>query len=170
LRPDVLSVVGRYADSQTWEKLHRLGLKTTSIEEKQSYYEALGNVIDPRLAPRTMAIALSDELPTSRAAQLLPLFARNGEHPELVWEYARAHMKELLAKQDALSINNFAPGLVIFSSSPKDAEALQKFAKTNLPDSSSKDVAKAVDEIEFRAELRERLDSQLTSWIESQTR
>jgi hypothetical protein len=59
---------------------------------------------------------------------------------------------------------------VIFSSSPKDAEALQKFAKTNLPDSSSKDVAKAVDEIEFRAELRERLDSQLTSWIESQTR
>jgi aminopeptidase N len=170
LRPDVLRVVGRYADSQTWEKLHRLGLKTTSIEEKQSYYEALGNVIDPRLAPRTMAIALSDELPTSRAAQLLPLFARNGEHPELVWEYARAHMKELLAKQDALSINNFAPGLVIFSSSPKDAEALQKFAKTNLPDSSSKDVAKAVDEIEFRAELRERLGSQLTSWIESQTR
>jgi aminopeptidase N len=170
LRPDVLRVVGRYADSQAWEKLHRLGLKTTSIEEKQFYYEALGNVIDPRLAPRTMAIALSDELPTSRAAQLLPLFARNGEHPELVWEYARAHMKELLAKQDALSMNNFAPGLVMFSSSTKDAEALQKFAKTNLPDSSSKDVAKAIDEIEFRADLKERLRPQLKSWIESQTR
>jgi aminopeptidase N len=170
LRPDVLRVVGRYADSQTWEKLHRLGLKTASTEEKQFYYEALGNVLDPRLAPRTMAIALSDELSTSRAAQLLPYFARNGEHPELVWEYARAHMKDLLAKQDALSINSFAPGLMIFSSSAKDADALQKFAKANLPASSTKEVAKAIDEIGFRADLKERLRPQLKSWIESQAR
>jgi aminopeptidase N len=170
LRPDVIQVVGRYADAQTWDKLHRLGLKTTSIEEKQIYYEALASVIDPRLASRTMAIALSDELPTSRAAQLLPLFARNGEHPELVWEYARAHMKELLAKQDALSINSFVPGLVMFSSSPKDAENLQKFAQTDLPKTNRKDVAKAVDQIEFRADLKERLRSQLESWIKSQSR
>ena len=34
-------VVGRYADEKTWEKLHELGLRTTSIEEKQNYYNAL---------------------------------------------------------------------------------------------------------------------------------
>src|SRR5439155_19803896 len=37
LRPAVFSVVGRYADENTWTKLHELGLKTTSIEEKQNY-------------------------------------------------------------------------------------------------------------------------------------
>ena len=79
-------------------------------------------------------------------------------------------MKELLAKQDALSINSFAPGLLMFSSSPKDAEMLQQYAKTNLPDSSARDVAKAVDQIAFRAEFKERLRPQLKSWIDAQER
>ena len=170
LRADVLTVVGRYSDSGAWEKLHRLGLKTTSTEEKQFYYDALASVIDPRLAPRAMAIALSDELPSSRAAALLPFFSRHGEHPELVWDYARNHMKELLAKQDSFSVNSFAPDLVMFSSSPKDAEALQKYARANLPDTSNKEVTKAVDEIQFRAELKDRLRPQIKNWIDSSAR
>jgi aminopeptidase N len=170
LRPDILSVVGRYADSQTWEKLHQLGLKTTSTEEKQQYYEALASAIDPRLASRTLAISLTDELPTSRAAFLLPFVARYGEHPDLAWEYAQAHMKELLAKQDSLSINSFAPGLFNFSSEPKDAETLEKYARTNLPAAAGKSVARAVDEIGFRAELKGRLIPQLTRWTETQYR
>src|SRR5262245_38293501 len=36
LRPAVLAVAGRFADEETWNKLHELGLKTTSIEEKQN--------------------------------------------------------------------------------------------------------------------------------------
>jgi aminopeptidase N len=170
LRPAILGVVGRYADSQTWEKLHRLGLKTTSTEEKQNYYEALGSAIDRHLAARTLAIALTDELPTSRAAYLLPFVARYGEHPDMVWDYAREHMKELLAKQDALSANTFAPGLFTFFSEPKDAEMLEKYARTNLPESAGKSVAKAVDEIGFRAELKTRLLPQLTSWTETKNR
>ncbi len=170
LRPAILGVVGRYADSQTWEKLHQLGLKTTSTEEKQNYYEALAGAIDPQLASRTMAIALTDELPTSRAAYLLPFVARYGEHPDLVWDYARGHMKELLAKQDALSVNSFAPGLFTFFSKPKDAEMLEKYARTNLPESAGKSVAKAVDEIGFRAEFKTRLLPQLTSWTETKYR
>jgi aminopeptidase N len=36
LRRSVFGVVGHYADEATWNKLHELGLKTTSIEEKQN--------------------------------------------------------------------------------------------------------------------------------------
>src|SRR6202008_2476345 len=53
LRPSVLAVVGRYADEKTWSKLHELGLKTTSIEEKQNYYSALAESIDPSLVKKT---------------------------------------------------------------------------------------------------------------------
>ena len=77
LRPDILGVVGRYADSQTWEKLHKLGLKTTSTEEKQYYYEALARAIDPQ--PRFSAPCpslLRTNCPTSRAAYLFPFVAR----------------------------------------------------------------------------------------------
>jgi aminopeptidase N len=170
LRPDIFAVVGRYADAQTWEKLHKLGLKTTSTEEKQNYYEALANAIDPKLVRRTIPLALTDELPTSRAAYLLPLVARQGEHPDLVWEFAREHMKELVAKQDALGSNGFAAGLFTFFSDPKEAQVLQKFAKTDLPPAATNAVEKAVDEIGFRAEFKPRLIPQLKSWIEKRSR
>ncbi len=167
LRPAIFSVVGRYADSPTWEKLHRLGLKTNSAEEKQYLYEALASAIEPRLIQRTIAIALTDELPTSRAAALLPLAARRGEHPELVWKYAQENMKALLAKQDALGVNSYAAGLFTFFSNPKDAATLERYAKTNLPPSSAPSVAKAVDEIGFRAEFKQRLVPQLNAEIEA---
>ena len=170
LRADVLMVVGRYADAQTWEKLHRLGLKTTSTEEKQNYYEALASAIDPRLTSRTMPIALTDELPTSRAGYLLPYVARYGEHPDVVWEYAREHMKGLLAKQDALSVNSFAPGLFAFFSDQKDAEMLEKYARTDLPQAAGKAVAKTADEIRFRADFKARLLPTLENWMEAQSR
>ncbi|MEY2505226.1 MAG: hypothetical protein QOG27_1506, partial [Verrucomicrobiota bacterium] len=57
LRAAVLAVVGRSADEATWNKLHELGLKTTSIEEKATYYNALAAATDPKLAARTLEIA-----------------------------------------------------------------------------------------------------------------
>ena len=170
LRPTIFAVVGRYADSGTWKKIHELGLKTTSTEEKQYYYEALGNAIDPKLIARTIALALTDELPTSRAALLLPFVARQGEHPELVWEFAQENMKALLAKQDALGVNGFAAGLFPFFSALKDAETLERYAKTNLPAEARKAVAKAIDEIGFRAEFKQRLVPQLNAWMEQGAR
>src|SRR5207245_9542609 len=67
LRPPILAVVGRYADEATWNQLNELGLKTTSTEEKQNYYDALAGAIDSNLVKKTLPIALTDELPTSRA-------------------------------------------------------------------------------------------------------
>ena len=170
LRADIFAVVGRYADARTWEKLHQLGLKTTSTEEKQNYYEALAGAIDPRLIRRSLPLALTDELPTSRAALLLPFIARQSEHPDLVWDFAREHMKELLAKQDALGANGFAAGLFTFFSDPKEAQVLQAYAKTELPPSAANAVEKAVDEIGFRAEFKPRLIPQLKNWIEKGSR
>jgi len=165
LRPPVLAVVGRYADEATWTKLHDLGLKTTSIEEKQNYYDALASALDPRLAARTLEISLGDELPTSRATYLVAKVARQSEHPEVAWTFAKAHMKELLAKIDALGINSYAAGLFTFFSDAGRIAELQGFAKSALPPTAAKDVAKAVDEVGFRAELKPRLVTQIASWI-----
>jgi hypothetical protein len=112
-----------------------------------------------------MAIALTDELPTSRAALLVPFVAREGEHPALVWQFAREHMKALLAKQDAVGAESFAPSLFTFFSDTNDAEALASYAKTNLPASATKAVEKTIDEIGFRAAFKKRLMPELKSWI-----
>jgi len=75
-------------------------------------------------------------------------------------------MKALLAKTDALGANSYAPSLFTFFSEPSRVNELKAYAKTNLPPTSAKEVAKAVDEMEFRAEFKGRLASQLTAWID----
>ena len=170
LRPLVFQVVARFADEKTWNKLHELGLKTTSIEEKQNYYDALASVADPKLARKTLQIALTDELPTSRALYLVPKVARDGGDADLVWQFAKAHMKELLAKSDALGGSRFAPGLFTFFSDAARVDELKAYAKDNLPPESARDVAKAVDEISFRAEFKKRLVEQTAKWAGSAPR
>jgi aminopeptidase N len=167
LRHVCFSVVGRYGDDATWNKLHELGLKTTSIEEKQNYYDALAHAIDPKLIAKTLQVALTDELPTSRAVFLVGKVARYSDHPEVAWQFAKANMKALLAKTDALGINSYAPSLFTFFSDIARSGELKAYAKGNLPATSAKEVAKAVDEIEFRSTFKARLVPQLSAWIES---
>jgi aminopeptidase N len=166
LRHPVLGIVGHYADEATWNKLHELGLKTTSAEEKQNYYDALACATDPKLVKKTLPIALTDELPTSRAIFLVGKVARWSDHPELAWQFAKANMKALLAKADALAINSYAPSLFTFFSDRSRSDELKAYAKANLPASSAKEVAKAADEVEFRSEFKARLIPQLVAWID----
>jgi aminopeptidase N len=165
LRAPVFAVVGCYADEATWDKLHELGLKTTSIEEKQNYYDALACAIDPKLAARTLEISLGDELPTSRAIYLVSKVARQSEHPEVAWQFAKAHMKQLLAKTDALAANSYAPGLFTFFSDAARVSELERYAKSDLPPTAAKDVAKAIEEVGFRAEFKPRLLTQIAAGI-----
>ncbi|HEU0208303.1 MAG TPA: M1 family metallopeptidase [Candidatus Udaeobacter sp.] len=166
LRPAVLAVVGRYADEKTWDKLHELGLKTTSSEEKQNYYIALTEATDPKLVKKTLSIALTEELPTSRAVFLVGRVARNSDHPELAWEFAMANMKILLGKVDAAGMNRYTPSLFTFFSDESRAGELTAYAKKNLPVASAPEVAKAVDEIQFRAEFKKRVVAQLKVWMD----
>ncbi len=167
LRAPVLAVVGRYADEKTWNKLHELGLKTTSIEDQQNYYEALACATDPKLVKKTLAIALTDELPTSRAIFLVSRVARDSGHPEIAWEFAKANMKALLAKVDAAGANRYAPSLFTFFSDGSRANELKDYGEKNLAPASAPEVAKVVDEIQFRAEFKHRIVSQLPALIHS---
>ncbi len=162
LRPAVFAIVGRYADDKTWNQLHELGLKTTSVEETQNYYNALAGAIDSKLVKRTLPIALTDELPTSRAIFLVSKVAHDSDHPDMAWAFAKANMKALLAKTDALGANRYAPSLFTFFSEDSRATELKTYAHTNLPAESAPEVAKAVDEIQFRSEFKARLAAQLT--------
>lgn len=163
LRGPVLAVVGRYADVATWTKLHELGLKTTSIEEKQNYYDALAAAVDPKLAERTLAIALTDELPSSRAVFLVPRVARETGHAELVWRFAKTNMKALLKKSDALGALSYPPSLFTFFSDRARVDELEAYAKAELAPAAAKEVAKAADEIGFRADFKKRITEQLAA-------
>jgi aminopeptidase N len=162
LRPAVLDVVGHYADESTWNKLHQLGLKTNSVEEKQYYYAALAGAQDSKLAARSLQLALTNELPTSRALAIVPLVARDSGHPDMAWDFAKKNMKQLLSKADALGVNSYAPGMFTFFSDPARIAELKRYAEANLPAGSRKAVEEAADEVSFRAEFKTRLMQQIS--------
>jgi aminopeptidase N len=164
LRGPVLKVVGRYADEATWNKLHEFGRKTSNAEERENCYAALTATTDPKLVQRALQIALTDERPTSRAVYIVPTVARDSGHPEIAWQFAKTHMKDLLAKADALSVNSYAPSLFSFFSDPARIAELDAYAKAELPPAAAKPVAKAVDEIEFRADFKKRLIEEMSPW------
>src|SRR5207247_4660208 len=118
---------------KTWNKLHELGLKPTRMEAKQNYYNALARATHPKLVKKTLAIALTDELPTSRAIFLVSRVARDSGHPDLAWEFAKGNMKALLAKVDAAGANRYAPSLFTFFSDDSRADELRNYATKNLP-------------------------------------
>ena len=161
LRAPTFAIVMRYGDTVTWQKLHELGLKTASTEDKQYYYDALAFAIDPKLIQKSLAIALTDELPTSRAVFMVSKVARESDRPDLAWEFAKKNLKPLVAKVDALNANSYLPGLFTFFLDPARIEELKAFARKNLSEPSRKPVEIASDEIQFRAEFRKRLIDQV---------
>jgi aminopeptidase N len=161
LRAPTFAIVMRYGDATTWQKLHELGLKTSSTEDKQYYYDALAFATDPKLIQKSLAITLTDELPTSRAIFMVPKVARESDRPDLAWEFAKKNVKPLVAKVDVLNANSYLPSLFTFFFDPARIEELKTFAKKSLSEASRKPVEIASDEIQFRAEFRKRLIDQV---------
>ncbi len=166
LRLPVLGVVGRNADVATWEKLHQLGRETVGLEEKQNFYAALTATTEPELVQRALRLALTDELPTSRAVAIVPTVARNSGDPAAAWDFAKENMQALLAKADALSVNSYAPSLFTFFSELERIDELKAYAKAELPPAAANPVSKAVDEISYRAEFKKRLQDEIAKWGE----
>jgi hypothetical protein len=73
----------------------------------------------------------------------------------------------LLAKVDAAGANRYVPSLFTFFSDGSRANELKNYAAKNLAPASAPEVAKVVDEIQFRAEFRDHLASQLPALIHS---
>jgi aminopeptidase N len=165
LRPAVLDVVGRYADQKTWDKLHELGLKTQSIEEKGNFYHAMAAALSPELAKRTLPLSLTDELPTSRAIFLVVWVARTGEHSDLAWEFAQAHRKELDAKLSTALAVRFVPYLMRGFSDAPHATELETYAQKYMLAGAKSEIDKAAEEIRFNADLKARIIPEIHKWI-----
>jgi aminopeptidase N len=165
LRPAVLNVVGRHADQTTWDKLHELGLKTQSIEEKGNFYDAMAAALSPELAKRTLPLSVTDEMPASQAVLLVALVATDGEQPEIAWNFAQTNREKLDAKLSALVAVRFVPYLMRGFSDARRATELETYAQKYMPAGAKSEVEKAAEEIRFNAGLKARIVPELREWL-----
>jgi aminopeptidase N len=170
LRGSVFSVVGRDADAVTWEQLHNAARKEDSFEQKRALYSALASARNPTLAAQTLSLSLGDELIAPDASRLVQRVAHDGEHPELAWEFARAHLDALLAKVSDLGVNHYVPNLFEAFDDAARADELEDFARKNLPPVVGDAVARSAENIRFQAELKSRVLPQIDAWWQARVR
>jgi len=167
LRGAVLTIVGRGADDAVYEKLHSLGKAEISTEQKRMLYSALAASANPAHAKQTLAIALTNELVPRGATQLVNEVAGVGEHPAMMWDFAKANLETLRTKLGPLQANEYIPELFRHFADAKRADELETFAKTSLPPESAPAVARTADEVRHRAELRDRVLPAVEKWCRS---
>ncbi len=167
LRPVVIRVAGRYADAATWDQLHDLARQSMRTEEKRMYYDGLQQVIDPKLATRTLAISLTDEMRPSEKNQNLFRVADARDGDRLVWEFFLANDDKLMADVDGFRRHRYIPGTLAKAMDPAAAEELLNYMRTKRAGDPLIEAERTAERIRYRGELRERAVADIDAWVET---
>lgn len=170
LRSSVLTVVGRYADPETYQQLNHLATSATSTEEKQELYQAVQSSLDPALARQTLELTLGEKLPVTIRNWNIMSVASGGEHIDLAWDFAKQHAAELLAPLAAYGANSYLGYVVRNSSNPRHADELESLSVQLRGETSLPEARKTSGLIRLRATIRAREIPLLRPWLNSQVR
>jgi len=158
----VIVIAGEHADESTYDALSSLAQKALTTEEKVRYYRGLTAARDPKLGERSLALALSEQVPPLIGPRILALVANGGEHERLAWDYARAHGDELIKKVAMFARNRYFPNIVGSANDVIFADELEAYVKTHLEPAAMTEALRTSDAIRLRAGRKQRLISQLT--------
>ncbi|MDB6020706.1 MAG: pepN, partial [Pedosphaera sp.] len=156
---------GRYSDQTIYDQIHNLGRQATGTEERQLYYNAMCDAIDPQLARATLAISLTDEIVPEEATSLVIQVAAAGEQKDLAWEFAARHIHELLAKVESFSRNNYVPSILGSFSDAARADELESYVKKNVSPDALVKAQETAAEIRFKASLKQRELPAIDRWV-----
>jgi aminopeptidase N len=163
LRQTILSIVAFHADKATWDKLHSDAQAENSPMIKDMMYGLLSSSKDKALAQAAMEIAMTDEPGATISAGMLGGVA--GEHPDMAFDFAIAHMDKVNLRVDAPSRSRYFPGLGGGSADVAMINKLNNYASANLAPEARRDVEIAIAGIKYRIQLRaERLPA-IDAWL-----
>jgi len=162
----LLGIIGSNADTATWDQLHTLALKATSIDEKQRYFGAMAAAKDDVLARKALDLSLTDEIPPQISQFRIQMLAEvAGAHQQLAWAFFKAHNAELFKTRSTfekiLSFTAFEN--VFWNAAP--VEEIEGYTKKNVPPEAYKEVAKATESVKFRRALQEKLLPQVDAYV-----
>jgi aminopeptidase N len=127
LRATVIHLAGRTADRAIYDALLALARKATDTNERVRYYSAVAAALDPALARETLALTLTDELPSTLVGSLISGVA-GSEHPDLAWDFVKENFATLAQKQGPSFRNTFASNLMGNFTDAAHAAELASFA------------------------------------------
>jgi aminopeptidase N len=169
LREVVVHLAGQNADRATHEALLALARNTTNTAERVRYYSAAASARDPVLAREMLALALTDELPSTLRGAVINAVAGAGEQPELAWEFVQKNFAALAARQGPSFRDAFVANLMSSFSDTERADELAAFAAAHATAGGKIIAARAREAILIDAEFKARVVPALDDWLQRRT-
>jgi aminopeptidase N len=165
LRDPVTHLVGVSADRASYDTLLSLARKTTVTNERVRYYYAAASARDPELARATLALTLTDELPSTIVGGVINAVASSGEQPDLAWDFVQKNFDALAAKQGPQFRDAFIPNFMTNFSDDAHAAELSRFAPAQATSGGRVMTARALETIAISADLKTRALPAVDVWI-----
>ena len=163
LRRTVLGIVARHADAAAWDELHRMAQAEKTAQVRDEYYGLLARAEDEALAKRALAMAIGDEPGETNSASMIGGVA--GEHPDLAFDYAMAHLPVVDAKVDTTSRSRYYPGLAGGSHDPAMIGKLRDYADKHVAATSRRATDTAIAGIENSIKVRRERRPEIDAWL-----
>ena len=166
-RDIVVLIAGYAADTEIYDQLLEMALRTTNSSEQRNYFIALFRAKDKGLAQRSLNTALN--LPPQLApyaALFLTLAAQ--QHPQEAWSFLNAHVDGLFGSVSSGEKMFIVPivASAFWSGIPPDE--IDAFLRKNMGPDGARGVDKAMAGIRTNLALQARLLPQIDSYVASQ--
>jgi aminopeptidase N len=168
LRDPVSHLVGVTADRASYDTLLALARKSTVTTERLRYYYAAASARDSELARETLALTLTDELPSNIVGGVINAVASSGEQPDLAWDFVQKNFDALAAKQGPQFRDAFIPNFMTNFSDDAHAAELARFAPAQATSGGRVMTARALETIAISADLKTRGLPAVDAWIRQQ--
>jgi aminopeptidase N len=169
LRDAVTHVVGIAADRASYDTLLALARKSTVTTDRVRYYYAAASAQDATLARATLALTLTDELPSTILDRVINTVASSGEQPELAWDFVQNNLDALSAKQGPSFRDTFVPALMSNFSDEAHAAELAHFGPALATSGGRVMVARSLETVAIAADLKARALPAFDAWIKTYT-
>ncbi len=156
-------LAGRTGDRAVHDTLLRLARATTNTEERARYYTAAAGALDQALAQETLALTLTEELPTTLVGGVI--YAVSHEHPDLALAFVRANYAALAARLGPSFGDEFVSNLMAGFADPARADELANFAPAHATSGGRIVAARAIELIRTNADFRAHQLVAVDAWI-----
>ncbi len=161
----VLQVAAAGGDAALYDRyLARVRASAKTPDEYYRFFNALPAFADPALARRTLEFALSDEVRSQDAPQLIGQLLA-GSHGDLAWTFVQAQWDAITGKVgDFQGLPNIVGALGAFCSAERSAE-IAAFFKAHPVPAAARAVRQALERIESCTAVDVRQSPALTAWL-----
>lgn len=166
LRSTVLAIVANNADKLQWQQIYDLALKAPSVAEQQEYYGLLTRSRNEENARSCLRVAQDKRTPETIRVSLLSGLAN--KFPSIAFNFILENQKWLEANLEPWAHPKFVPKTFENSYARSMITNLTNYAKAHIPKTAMQSTVKAIANITYNADVREKRLPEISAWLKRQ--